>query len=47
MSGRMIAGGVIVLVVVVGAIMLLVGTMAGGDAETHGTDRPTVRLHAV
>ncbi|WP_280633643.1 hypothetical protein [Nocardioides sp. 1609] len=43
----MIAGGVLVLVVVVGAILVLVGSRAGGDAETRGADRPVVQLRAV
>lgn len=47
MSGRMIAGAVLVLVVVVGAILLVVGSRAGGDAESRGTEQPAVQLHLV
>ncbi len=43
MSGRIIAGAVLLLVVVVGAIFLVIGTLEGGDSDTGslGTDRAT------
>lgn len=34
MSGRIIAGAVLLLLVVVGGIFLLIGTLEGGDSDT-------------
>ena len=45
MSSRVIAGAVIVLVLVVGGIMLLVGTLNGGDSDKG--DRGTAPAPAV
>ena len=40
MSSRLIAGAVILLVVVVGGIMLLVGSVNGGDSDKGSLGTP-------
>ncbi|WP_170219515.1 hypothetical protein [Nocardioides litoris] len=47
MSGRVIAGSVIVLVLVVGAVFLVVGSLAGGDSDKGDRTAPvSVRVAA-
>jgi hypothetical protein len=47
MSSRVIAGAVIVLVLVVGGIMLLVGSLAGGDSDKGDNGTAPAPAHVV